>query len=107
MTDEIKVHDAGTADKVKLAAAIVIVVAGVAGYYVLASQPAWMRWLPVVGSGTGPLTVAPVRFAVSTISRAELSIRRWSNAFKRIRMFWFAIRLASRAIALHAPTAHA
>src|SRR5947208_16995557 len=45
----------------------------------------------LVGSGTGPLTVAPVRLAVSTISRADESIRRWSNAFKRIRMFWFAI----------------
>jgi preprotein translocase subunit SecE len=50
MTDEIKVPDAGTADNVKLAAAIVIVVAGVAGYYLLASQPTWMRWLPVIGS---------------------------------------------------------
>src|SRR5690349_5331609 len=47
----------------------------------------------LVGSGTGPLTVAPVRLAVSTISLAELSIRRWSNAFKRIRMFWFAIAI--------------
>jgi preprotein translocase subunit SecE len=50
MTDEIKVPDAGTADNLKLAAAIVIVVAGVAGYYLLASQPTWMRWLPVIGS---------------------------------------------------------
>jgi preprotein translocase subunit SecE len=50
MTDDIKVHDAGTADKVKLAAAIVIVIAGVTGYYVLANQATWMRWLPVVGS---------------------------------------------------------
>jgi preprotein translocase subunit SecE len=50
MTDEIKVPDAGTADNIKLAAAIVIVVAGVAGYYLLASQPTWMRWLPVIGS---------------------------------------------------------
>jgi preprotein translocase subunit SecE len=50
MTDEIKAPDAGTADNVKLAAAIVIVVAGVAGYYLLASQPTWMRWLPVIGS---------------------------------------------------------
>ena len=50
MTDDIKVHDAGTADKVKLAAAIVIVVAGVAGYYVLADQAIWMRWLPVIAS---------------------------------------------------------
>jgi len=50
MSDEIKAPDAGTADNVKLAVAIVIVVAGVAGYYLLASQPTWMRWLPVIGS---------------------------------------------------------
>jgi preprotein translocase subunit SecE len=50
MSDENKVQDAGTADKVKLAAAIVIVIAGVAGYYVLANQATWMRWLPVIGS---------------------------------------------------------
>ena len=41
----------------------------------------------LVGSGTGPRTVAPVRLAVSTISRAELSIRRWSKAFSLMRMF--------------------
>jgi preprotein translocase subunit SecE len=50
MSDENKVQDAGTADKVKLAAAIVIVIAGVAGYYLLANQATWMRWLPVIGS---------------------------------------------------------
>ena len=43
MTDEIKVPDAGTADKAKLYAAIVLFIAGVAGYYYLASQPTWMR----------------------------------------------------------------
>jgi preprotein translocase subunit SecE len=50
MTDDIKNQDAGTADKVKLAVAILIVIAGVAGYYVLANQATWIRWLPVVGS---------------------------------------------------------
>ena len=70
MTDEIKVQDAGTADKVKIAAAIVIVVAGVAGYYVLASQPAWMRWLPVVGS----LVLAAV---VVAFSRYGIEFRRF------------------------------
>ncbi len=50
MSDEGKVQDAGTADKVKLAAAILIVVAGVAGYYLLADRPTWLRWLPVIGS---------------------------------------------------------
>jgi len=48
--EEIKAQDASGADKVKLYAAILIVIAGVAGYYLLASSPAWMRWLPVVGS---------------------------------------------------------
>ena len=50
MTDDSKVRDAGTADKVKLGIAILIVIAGVAGYYVLADQATWLRWLPVVGS---------------------------------------------------------
>ena len=48
MSDEKKVQDAGTADKVKLAVAIVIATAGVAGYYVLANQASWMRWLAVI-----------------------------------------------------------
>jgi len=50
MTDETKNQEAGTADKVKLGIAIVVVIAGVAGYYLLANQAAWLRWLPVVGS---------------------------------------------------------
>ena len=55
MTDEIKTPEAGTADKAKLTVAIVIVIAGVAAYYVLANQPGWqgwltVRWLAVVGS---------------------------------------------------------
>src|SRR5919108_324443 len=37
-----------------------------------------------VGSGTGPDTVAPVRCAVSTISRAARSIASWSYALRRI-----------------------
>ena len=49
MTDDIKVQDPGTPDKVKLAVAILIAIAGVVGYYLLANQPTWMRWLPVVG----------------------------------------------------------
>ena len=48
MTDENKVQDAGTADKAKVAVAILIVIAGVAGYYVLANQAAWMRWVAVI-----------------------------------------------------------
>jgi preprotein translocase subunit SecE len=50
MTDDIKTPVAGTADKAKLVVAILIVAAGVAGYYVLADQPSWVRWLAVTAS---------------------------------------------------------
>ena len=63
MTDDSKLQDAGTADKVKLAAAIMIVIAGVAGYYVLASQATWIRWLPVIaGLGLAAVVVALSRY---------------------------------------------
>ena len=75
MTDEIKVQDAGTADKVKLYAAIAIVIAGVAGYYFLSSQPTWMRWLPVVGSFV--LAALVVAFSVyGTAFREFVSLAR-------------------------------
>jgi len=32
---------------VKLAVAILLVIAGVAGYYILSTQAAWLRWLAV------------------------------------------------------------
>jgi len=50
MTDDIRQQDAGAADKAKLTIAIVIALAGVAGYYVLANQPTWMRWSAVAAS---------------------------------------------------------
>src|SRR5439155_8546497 len=42
--------------------------------------------LIVVGRGIGPATSAPVRLAVSTISRVDWSRIRWSYAFKRMRI---------------------
>jgi hypothetical protein len=36
----------------------------------------------------GPRTWAPVRFAVFTISRVDVSRIRWSNALSRMRIFW-------------------
>jgi preprotein translocase subunit SecE len=49
-TEEVKVQDVGTSDKVKLGAATVLVAAGVAGYYFLGSQVEWWwRWLAVAG----------------------------------------------------------
>ena len=48
MNDEQKLPVAGTSDKVKLGLAIALVIAGVAGYYVLGTQAIWMRWVAVV-----------------------------------------------------------
>src|SRR4029078_7087707 len=41
--------------------------------------------LILVGSGTGPAMLAPVRLAVSTISPADWASSRWSHAFSLIR----------------------
>jgi preprotein translocase subunit SecE len=70
MTDDIKLQDPGIADKVKLAVAALIVVAGVAGYYVLANQPTWLRWLAVLAS----LVLAAV---VAAFSRYGTEFRRF------------------------------
>jgi preprotein translocase subunit SecE len=70
MTDDIKTQDVGTADKVKLTIAILIAIAGVAGYYVLASQATWLRWAAVVAS----LVVAA---AVVAFSRYGTEFRRF------------------------------
>jgi len=48
MTEEIKVPDAGAADKVKAVAAGLLVVGGITAYYMLGAQPSWQRWIPVV-----------------------------------------------------------
>jgi len=70
MTDDIKVQEPGTADKVKLAVAALIVAAGVAGYYVLANQPTWLRWLAVLAS----LVLAAL---VAAFSRYGMEFRRF------------------------------
>jgi preprotein translocase subunit SecE len=74
MTDEIKTPEPGTADKAKLTVAIVIVIAGVAAYYVLANQPGWQRWLAVVASLVlAALVVAFSRYGVELRRFMELA----------------------------------
>jgi preprotein translocase subunit SecE len=85
MTEEIKIQDAGTADKAKLYAGGVIVIAGVAGYYYLANQPSWIRWMPVLaGLVLGALVVAFSAYGVAFreflgLSRVELRKIVWPN----------------------------
>jgi preprotein translocase subunit SecE len=57
MTDEIKSGAATTADNAKLTVAILCVVAGIAGYYLLDNL--WLRWGSVVaGLALGTVVVA-------------------------------------------------
>jgi preprotein translocase subunit SecE len=85
MTDEIKLQEVGTADKVKLGAAIVAVIAGVAAYYVLGSDAAWLRWIAVVaGLAVGALLAAFSRYGSEfrefvTSARVELRKIVWPN----------------------------
>jgi preprotein translocase subunit SecE len=75
MTDEITTQAAaGTADKVKLGAAILIVVAGVAAYYVLTAAPTWERWGAVAASLVlAVLVVAFSRYGAEFRQFAELA----------------------------------
>ena len=57
MTEEIKVPDAGASDKVKAVVAVLLVIGGIVGYYVLSAQPAWQRWIVVVAGIAAGLAV--------------------------------------------------
>jgi preprotein translocase subunit SecE len=48
VNEDLKVQNAGGADKVRLGLAILLVIAGIAAFYVLDTAPTWERWLAVV-----------------------------------------------------------
>jgi preprotein translocase subunit SecE len=49
MTEQVQ-EGATALDAAKLAAGVTIVVAGVAGFYLLGAQPIWLRWLIVLAA---------------------------------------------------------
>jgi preprotein translocase subunit SecE len=74
MTDEIKIQDPGTGDKAKLSVAILLVIAGVVGYYMLADRSAWLRWAAVAaGLVLGALVLAFSRYGSEFRQFVELS----------------------------------
>jgi preprotein translocase subunit SecE len=85
MTEEIKAQDGGPADTVKLVIAILLVIAGVAGFYLLANQAAWLRWLAVVaGIVLGAVVIAFSRYGTELkqfIAAARVELRKivWPN----------------------------
>jgi len=56
----------GGLDTAKLAMAVLLVIGGVAAFYALHAQPAWLRWLSVLAGVVLGATV----FAVSSYGRA-------------------------------------
>jgi len=66
MNEQVQQQGAGGgADKAMLAAAVALVVAGIAAYYVLAAQPGWIRWLSLVVG----LALAAAVFGLSASGR--------------------------------------
>jgi preprotein translocase subunit SecE len=80
-----KAQDAAGADTAKLIVAIVLVTAGVVGYYVLASQATWLRWLAVAaGIALAALVIAFSKYGTAlkqfvADSRIELRKIVWPN----------------------------
>jgi len=65
MTEDTKTNQPTTADKAKLTVAIVLVIAGLAGYYVLGADNVWLRW----GAVAAGLLLAGALVAFSSYGR--------------------------------------
>jgi preprotein translocase subunit SecE len=85
MTEQIKAQDGGAANTVKLVIAILLVLAGVVGFYLLSSQAIWLRWLAVVGGIVlGALVIAFSQYGSElkqfvALSQIELRKIVWPN----------------------------
>jgi preprotein translocase subunit SecE len=85
MTKQIKAEDGGAASTAKLVIAIVLVLAGVAGFYLLSSQAIWVRWLAVVaGIVLGAVVIAFSQYGTElkqfvALSQIELRKIVWPN----------------------------
>jgi preprotein translocase subunit SecE len=85
MTEEVKAQEGGSANTVKLVIAILFVIAGVTGFYLLANQSAWLRWAAVVaGLALGAVVIAYSQYGTDLrefIKAAQVELRKivWPN----------------------------
>jgi preprotein translocase subunit SecE len=85
MTEEIKAQEGGAANTAKLVIAILLVIAGVAGFYLLDNQSVWLRWLAVVaGLVLGGVVIAFSQYGSDlkqfiALSRIELRKIVWPS----------------------------
>jgi preprotein translocase subunit SecE len=85
MTEEVKAQEGGSANTAKLVIAILLVIAGVAGFYLLANQSVWLRWAAVVaGLVLGAVVIAFSQYGTDlkqffAAARVELRKIVWPN----------------------------
>ena len=85
MTEEVKAQEGGSANTAKLVIAIVLVIAGVAGFYLLANQSAWLRWAAVVaGLALAAVVIAFSQYGADLrefVKAAQVELRKivWPN----------------------------
>ncbi len=85
MTEQVQQQGAGPLDTAKLAAGVLIVAAGLAGFYLLSSQPIWLRWIIVLASVVAGALVSLQSFQGKTFwafvqsSRVELRKVVWPS----------------------------
>ena len=66
MTEDIKIQAPGGPDKAKLAIAALLVLGGIAGFYVLSARNVWLRWAAVAaGLVLAIAVVAASRYGTS------------------------------------------
>jgi preprotein translocase subunit SecE len=65
MNEQLRQTEAGGSSNAPLWIASLLLIAGVAGYYVLSSQPGWLRWLSVLAGFAAGATV----FGLSAMGR--------------------------------------
>ncbi len=84
MTEQVQ-EGATALDAAKLAAGVAILAAGIGGFYVLAEQPIWLRWIIVLAALAGAFFVALQSYQGKTFwsfvqsSRIELRKVVWPN----------------------------
>jgi preprotein translocase subunit SecE len=85
MTEQVKAQEGGSANTAKLVIAIVFVIAGIAGFYLLANQSAWLRWGAVVaGLVLGAVVIAFSQYGTDLkqfVAAAQVELRKivWPN----------------------------
>jgi preprotein translocase subunit SecE len=92
MTEQVQQQGATALDTAKLVAGVLIVVAGLAAFYLLSAQPIWLRWIIVLAGIAAGALVSLQSFQGKTFrafvqsSRIELRKVVWPNRQETIQV---------------------